>query len=151
MKKTLITTLLLSFALISCGSRKVQKSEVKEEVKETVTETKQNDVKIETNIKVIDSVNEITFEPIDNSKPIIVNGKSYTNVKIKHTKKRTETTSKAVLTDKGITTKQTKKEAVKQSKNKEVELKESLTSYWWLILLIGGIYYLWNKYLRNLN
>lgn len=149
MKKAILIISVLT--LISCGSRKVQKSEVKEETKETVTETKQNNVKIETNVKVIDSVNEITFEPIDNNKPIIVNGKSYTNVKIKHDKKRTETTSKTVLTDKGTTTKRSKKQAVKQAKTKEIERKESLTSYWWLILVIGGIYYLWNKYLRNLN
>lgn len=86
MKKTKL--ILLSLLLISCGSRKVNKSvvETKEETKtqiavvdktETTTNTEINTVTIDTT-----STNEIVIEPINPLIEFVVNGKTYKNARI---------------------------------------------------------------------
>ena len=86
--------ILLSLLLISCGSRKVNKSviENKEQTKTEIvvvdkTETKTN-TEISTTTIDTSQTSEIEITPVDNTKPINVNGKTYFNAKITLKKKK---------------------------------------------------------------
>lgn len=82
MKTKLI--ILSTLLLVSCGTRKVeQKTDVT--TKEVTTDNSVIETKTDTNVKVIDctSTDEIEIIPVDNSKEIVVNGKTYKNVRLK--------------------------------------------------------------------
>lgn len=139
----------LSLLLIGCGSRKVivDKSQTKTE---TIESTKIVDTsKIDTNIKTIDRTNttEYIIEPIDNTKPIFIEGKKYENVRFKTLKKANNISSHEIKKEtKGVII-DAKKEVNRQVfvKHKEVE---KTFSYWWLLwfLLLIPIYYIYKKY-----
>ena len=129
--------LILLLLLTSCGTRKVNKST--EETKQDKVETVQTNVQIKENtvVKVIDSTDEICIEPIDSIKPMVIDGKSYLNVKIKHKKRKVNT---SIVLDK-TTSDTSKKKTVEKIEvvkdDKVIERKTSLvTQLWWLWLLI---------------
>ncbi|MFY8170566.1 MAG: hypothetical protein ACOVK2_05570 [Candidatus Fonsibacter sp.] len=129
--------LILLFLLTSCGTRKVNKST--EETKQDKVETVQNNIQVKENaaVKVIDSTDEISIEPIDSIKPMVIDGKSYLNVKIKHKKRKVNT---SIVLDK-TTSDTSKKKTVEKIEvvkdDKVIERKTSLvTQLWWLWLLI---------------
>ena len=129
--------LILLLLLTSCGTRKVNKST--EETKQDKVETVQNNIQIKENVavKVIDSTDEISIEPIDSIKPMVIDGKSYLNVKIKHKKRKVNT---SIVLDK-TTSNTSKKKTVEKIEvvkdEKVIERKTSLViQLWWLWLLI---------------
>lgn len=129
--------LILLLLLTSCGTRKVNKSI--EETKQDKVETVQNNIQVKENVavKVIDSTDEISIEPIDSIKPMVIDGKSYLNVKIKHKKRKVNT---SIVLDK-TTSDTSKKKTVEKIEvvkdEKIIERKTSLvTQLWWLWLLI---------------
>ena len=90
MKKQIF--ILVSLLFLSCGSRKVTKTNLEEKkdsvsVVDVKTEIKTNEnTEINNNSKIDKTEEEFIIEPIDTSKEIIVNGKTYKNVKIRHKK-----------------------------------------------------------------
>ena len=129
--------LILLLLLTSCGTRKVNKST--EETKQDKVEIVQNNIQVKENaaVKVIDSTDEISIEPIDSIKPMVIDGKSYLNVKIKHKKRKVNTSIILDKTTSDTSEKKTveKTEVVKD--DKVIERKTSLvTQLWWLWLLI---------------
>lgn len=129
--------LILLLLLTSCGTRKVNKST--EETKQDKVETVQNNIQVKENaaVKVIDSTDEISIEPIDSIKPMVIDGKSYLNVKIKHKKRKVNT---SIVLDK-TTSDTSKKKTVEKIEvvkdDKVIERKTSLViQLWWLWLLI---------------
>ena len=151
--KNKLTLLLLALTLISCSTRKVEAS--KQTVKEEVTQTAKEETKTETNenVKVIDSSTayEVEFIPIDSNKPIIVNGKSYLNVRIKHLKRKNNITT---ISTKKVA--QIEKKEGKTNVKREVKVKDKVTQresvpMWWLWILILGIAYLGYRKLRRMN
>ena len=125
-------TLILLLLLTSCATRKVNKST--EEVKQTYTETNQNNIQTKENtaVKVIDSTDEISIEPIDSIKPMVIDGKSYLNVKIKHKKRKVNTSIvlDKTTSDTGVKTVVEKTEVVKDVK--VIERKSGFN--WWVLL-----------------
>ena len=125
-------TLILLLLLTSCATRKVNKST--EEVKQTYTETTQNNIQTKENtaVKVIDSTDEISIEPIDSIKPMVIDGKSYLNVKIKHKKRKVNTSIvlDKTTSDTGVKTVVEKTEVVKDVK--VIERKSGFN--WWVLL-----------------
>lgn len=144
--------ILLSFLLLSCGARKVNKSEVTENTtqKEVIDSTS----KVNT-ITHIDTVtDDLIIEPIDTIKPIeITNSEGkvtkYKNAKISHRKvkdntvieKKEETSKKAV---KSIVV--AKKSSVKVVDKKQFSISSMLLQLWWLWLLVIIAIYLIKKY-----
>lgn len=129
--------LLILLLLTSCGTRKVNKS--KEEIKQDKVEIVQTNVQVKENaaVKVIDSTDEICIEPIDSIKPMVIDGKSYLNVKIKHKKRKVNTSIvlDKIMSDTSVKKTVEKIEVVKD--DKVIERKTSLvTQLWWLWLLI---------------
>jgi len=129
--------ILVSLVLFSCGTRRVNKST--EETKQDKVEIIQNNIQVKENVsvKVIDSTDEICIEPIDSIKPMVIDGKSYLNVKIKHKKRKVNTST---VLDKTMSNTSTKKTIEKTEVVKDVKIIERKTSLitqlWWLWLLI---------------
>jgi len=137
----MITLLMLSliWLLCSCGTRKVQKSSTKEETKTEVNATVNNDIEksTQTNTVINDESNEMEVIPLDTTKPLLINGKSYFNAKVKltHRKAKTEITAKEVVKD--LSKHETKAiiTAKKQTRVKDTEKKYNpfLPLLWLLI------------------
>jgi len=136
MKHTLI--ILSAFVLCSCSTRKVNKTEVKEttEVKaidtsKTITNTQKFERSVDTS-----TVNEFEIVPIDITKPMLINGKTYKNAilkrKVTKLNKVVEIDTKvAQIESKGVSNE------VKQVIEKEVKETErkGMPLYWWLIIV----------------
>lgn len=138
-------------SVTSCASRKVNKSEVKEEVKTEQTVKEETTTNSNTNTKIVDTseTTEIEIVPIDNSKPIEVNGKRYVNARLKLSKKKN-----AITTNSNEKVSQIAKKEGETKSNKVVEVKQKQTeakrpfSWWWLVLVVGVGYLIYKKFLR---
>jgi hypothetical protein len=160
MKKILLVTCLI---LMSCGARKVnvEKLEIKKDSIATTEVKAIVDIKKETidstNIKTDTTQDEITVQPIDSCKEMVVEGKHYKNVVLKikkiktnslYTNKKKESETKHI--DSTATSKVIKKEVV-DGKSKAIDKK---ANYWWilwLIILILTLYQLWRNRLSLLK
>lgn len=149
----LITLLLMT----SCGSRKVSKSntETKETTKtEIVTlDSSKTTTKVDTNenYSQTEDEEEITFVPVDNTKPITINGKTYFNTILKSKKKKSNTNivkaiKVAQIEQKAVKT-SAKAETSKTAKQNIKVIDKKANYYWlfWLLLLIPA-YFLWQKF-----
>ena len=140
---------LIVLIITSCGSRKVAKSETKEQEQKTEKSTLEIETRVTDNTKIIDSstTDEIEIIPIDNTKPIVVNGQEFKNVKIKRSKKKNNI---SVVKDVKVQHNVQKSDLKAVKTNKVVEIKqiERKQSYWWMLwfLLLIPIYYFWRKY-----
>lgn len=147
--KLIILSLIFTIFGTSCASRKVNKSEVKEEIKteQTVKEEVKTDTDTNTTIVDTSETTEIEIVPIDNSKPIEVNGKRYVNARLKLSKKKN-----AITTNSSEKVSQIAKKEGKTKSNKVVEVKQSEAkrpfNWWWIILVIGVAYLIYKKFLR---
>ena len=154
MKKILLITCLI---LMSCGARKVniEKLEVKKDSIATTEVKAMVDIKKETidstNIKTDTTQDEITVQPIDTCKEMVVEGKHYKNVVLKikkiktnslYTNKKKESETKHI--DSTATSKVIKKEVV-DSKLKTIDKKANYCWIIWLLLLILILYLLWRN------
>ena len=141
--------ILVSIVFISCGSRKINKTNLEEKkdsisVVDVKTEIKTNEnTEINNNSKIDKTEEEFIFEPIDNTLPFIVNSKIYKNVKIIHKK----TKDNSLHTNQKKVSKNALKQQIKHSKQvvstskvlkeKKIEKKESLIIYiYYLIIFI---------------
>jgi preprotein translocase subunit SecF len=155
--------ILVSILLLSCGSRKVNKTTI-EEKKDSVsvidvkTEIKTNEnIEINNNSKIDKTEYEFIIEPIDNTKEIVVNGKTYKNVKIRHKK----TKDNSLHTNQKKVSKNALKQQIKHSKQvvstskvskeKKIEKKESLVKYFYYILLIILLYIIYKYRFKIIN
>lgn len=150
---TMIIAFILAIVLIaclsSCSTRKVNKTEVKET--ETKTEVIAENIKTDVieNTKVIDTStsDEIEFVPIDNTKPIVVNGKSYFNTKIKHKKSKNNI---SIVKDKKVSQIAEKSANLTYKKSKVIEVKTTERksfNFWWLLLLLIPAYFYFRKHI----
>lgn len=133
--------LLILLLLVSCASRKVNKTT--EDIKQTSTEVVQNNIqtKQDSIVFIADSTTEICIEPVDSIKPMVIDGKTYVNAKISLKKRKVNTSIqlKKIVSDTSLKTRSKKIEAVRSEKITE---RKSGFSWWWLLLLIipAGIY-----------
>ena len=156
--------ILVSIVFISCGSRKVSKTNLEEKkdsvsVVDVKTEIKTNEnIEINNNSKIDKTEDEIIIEPIDNNKEIVVNGKTYKNVKIRHKK----TKDNSLHTNQKKVSKNALKQQIKHNKQvvstskvlkeKKIEKKESLVIYiyYLIIFIILYIIYKYKNYIFKL-
>jgi len=163
-KLTKKLTLMLKYSFIflfvlltSCAARKVdiQKVDAVTKVDSTSVVKKEEVVVTQNNVSVNTDIDEVEVCPLVDTIPMVVNGVTYKNVKLKYKK------TKIALVD---TTKreEVKKESTKVSVKKDTKLKvlekkidkkSNYISYlWWLliILLISAGYYAYKKINRTL-
>jgi flagellar biosynthesis component FlhA len=145
----IILALLAAIFLTSCGSRKVQKSETKEtEQTEVKTEAK-TETKLTDNTKIVDtsSSDEIEICPVTDTIPMVVNGITYKNAKIRRKKSKNNI---SIVKDVKVQHNEEKSGLVTVKSNKVVEIKliDRKQSFWWLLwfLLLIPVYYVWRKY-----
>jgi hypothetical protein len=145
----LIATILCA---IGCGSRKTQQTKTDLNTKEVVTDNSTIETKTDTNTKVIDCTftDEVEIIPIDNTKEIIVNGKVFKNVRLKHKK-----TKNNIVVDKVVKEVKKQQNDIKIKKKVSLEVKQKETekeqfnflSLWWVyLLIIVIIYIIYKKY-----
>jgi ABC-type oligopeptide transport system substrate-binding subunit len=145
----IVLALLAAIFLTSCGSRKVAKSETKEQEQKTEKITLETETRVTDNTKIVDTstTDEIEIIPIDNTLPITVNGKKYTNSRIKWKKKKNNI---SVVKDVKVQHNEQKSELKTVKRDLIIERKviDRKQSYWWLLwfLLLIPAYYLWRKY-----
>ena len=161
MKQLLI---IFSLLLLSCGSRKVQvnTTEIKKDTSVSITQIDSSkSIKItddNTNINTDIEETEICIIPLDSTKEIKINGKTYFNVKLRIKKRKDNTTyqntKKVAQIDLKHVIKHTEaKSSTKQNtKVKNIDRKESILNYWWILLILILIYlaYKWQNKLRLL-
>ena len=149
--------ILVSLILFSCGSRKVAIQEIKKdslkqiETKIVTEEIKKIDTEKETNINTFVYSDEILLTPIDSSKEIIVDGKTYKNVvlSIKKTKSNILYNNKEKVSENAL--KHVKidikdKTLVKENiKVKNIDKKANYFIYLWFILGIIILYLIWRN------
>jgi hypothetical protein len=145
----IILALFFAIVLTSCSSRKVQKSETKEQEQKTEKITLETETRVTNNTKIIDTStsDEIEICPVSDSLPMVVNGITYKNAKIKRSKKKNNI---SIAKDVKIQHKAQKSGLVMVKKNKIIEVKqtERKESYWWLLwfLLLIPVYFAYKKY-----
>jgi hypothetical protein len=160
MKNKLILSA-LAFTLLSCGARKVQKSEteVKTEVTTTVKDTTSKVSETKKREQVFSFTDELEITPIDTTKAIEVidsngNKQTYFNAKIK--RKQTQV-NKSVDTETKVAENASKvgktkaKQTVKQQTKETEKEAVSFWDYFWLLLLLlllVGIYRFYIKYVK---
>ena len=147
--RVLIT--LLAFSLImltcSCGTRKVQKTIIKEETKTEQATTEKKDISIDNQTKTVinEDAEEIEVKPIDTSKTITVNGKTYKNAIVTLRKKKVNTVieNKEIVKDNTVKTVKIVTESKKDNKAIAIKRKSNplLPLLWLLIPAI--IYAVW--------
>jgi hypothetical protein len=161
MKNKLILSA-LAFTLLSCGARKVQKSEteVKTEVTTTVKDTTSKVSETKKREQVFSFTDELEITPIDTTKAIEVidnngNKQTYFNAKInrKQTQvnKTTETENK--VAENALKVGKTKaKQTVKHQTKQTEKTPVSFWNYLWivlLLLLLVLIYRFYKKYVEK--
>ena len=120
----LVSLFLFLVLVLGCGVRKVKKSEVKKDSISQI-DTKED---IKTEIKNDICIDEFTIIPLDTSKQITINGKSYKNVVLKY--KKTKDNSLF------IETKKLSKSATVKSSSKEFKKDVFVFNWQWLLLLL---------------
>ena len=145
----IVIGLITAIILTSCGSRKVSKSETKEEEQKTEKITLETETRVTDNTKIVDTstTDEIEICPVSDSLPMVVNGITYKNAKIKRSKKKNNI---SIAKDVKFQHKAQKEAVVMVKRNKIIEVKqtERKESYWWLLwfLLLIPIYFVYRKY-----
>jgi hypothetical protein len=130
------TIILLLVFGCSCGARKVEKSTIKEEIK---TEKKiDSTAQKETKTVINDETNEIEITPIDTSKVLIINGKTYKNAKFKISNRKTKTDISAK--EKIQLTKNVKSNIVKSNIVKKTEKQYNV--FWLFLIPVIAYFYL---------
>ena len=151
MNKILILCFLI---LTSCGARKVNIDKVDAVVKtDSVVVTKQELVVTQdNNVSVVTDTDELEISPVFDTIPMVVNGITYKNVKLRYKK------TKKVLVDE-TKIKVSEKVLIKANVKKAVEIKtfkkdidKKANNWWWLLilLLIALGFYTYKKINRTL-
>jgi len=135
MNKILILCFLI---LTSCGARKVNIDKVDAVVKtDSVVVTKQELVVTQdNNVNIVTDTDELEISPVSDTIPMVVNGITYKNVKLRYKK------TKKVLVDE-TKIKVSEKVLIKANVKKAVEIKtfkkdidKKANNWWWLLILL---------------
>lgn len=150
MKKILI---LLTLLLIGCASRKVSKKSENLKIIEIINVKDKLSITQHIDEKTIDTsfCYEEQFEPVDSSKPMVIDRK---NGIFKNTRFKTSKTKKglSILKKEDSSLNQRKTTLNKTSvdiktKDKETERKTLLPWWWWILVLITlGCYLIYRRY-----
>ena len=131
MKKTIL--LFSTILLLSCGSRKVQRSKTEDKTQIAIVDTSTTKTTDNSAISIIqvDSTNETIIEPIDTAKAMVIDGKTYKNARVKHKK---SVYNIAIGIKKNVA--KIERKAIKVVAKREMKAQhnkiERKTSYWWL-------------------
>lgn len=150
MKKILILIVLI---LSSCAARKVNVDKVDSIVKvDSTSVIKQEIVTTQDNhVNITTNTDEVEVCPVSDTIPMVVNGITYKNAKIRYkkTKKVLVDTTKIKVAEKTSIEVEVKKDANVKTFKKDIDKKADYTIFfWWLLilLLIALAIYIYNKF-----
>jgi hypothetical protein len=150
----IVFALITVIFLTSCGSRKVAKSETKENEKTEIKTEAKIETKVTDNTKIVDTSTTDEFEicPVSDSLPMVVNGITYKNAKIKRSKKKNNISIEKDVKVQHNTQKSNLK-TIKTDKVVKIKQIDRKQSYWWLLwfLLLIPVYILYKKYKDKIN
>jgi len=139
--------LLVAITLVSCSTRKVAKTEIKETTKISVVDTSKEVTTKNENVKIVEnSEKEVyTITPIDTTKKMVVNGVTYFNAILKHEKNKVNKEYK-----KDIKVSNIKQKAVilaKETNNQvfQKQTQRSSFNFWRLLLIIIPLAWIYRK------
>lgn len=154
MKRHILIFISLGLA-VSCGSRKVQKDQIAEIQKTELEKIQTKETQTQSQIKteVLEQSHDFKITPIDNTKPMMINGKEYRNAKIESSGAVKSTN---VLEQKKEALKEALKEDLKEGSKIKKDHRESDRSgfnYWFLLLLIIPVLLriVFKKIFKNIN
>lgn len=137
MKKIIILSLILSIFATSCGAKKVNvdKVDVKIKTDSTVVSTNQTISTQNNDIKVTEDADELEVCPVSDTIPMVVNGITYKNAKLRYkkTKKVLVNKTEIKVSEKASIKANVKKTSSAKAFKKEVDRK---ADYWWWLLII---------------
>lgn len=137
MKKIIILSLILSIFATSCGAKKVNvdKVDVKIKTDSTVVSTNQTISTQNNDIKVTEDADELEVCPVSDTIPMVVNGITYKNAKLRYkkTKKVLVDKTEIKVSEKASIKANVKKTSSAKAFKKEVDRK---ADYWWWLLII---------------
>jgi len=150
----IVLGLLGAIFLTSCGSRKVTKSGTKEQEQKTEKITLETQTRVTENTKIVDTstTDEIEICPVSDSLPMVINGITYKNAKIRRKKIKNNI---SIVKDVKVQHNAQKEAVMMVKRNKVIEVKqtERKESYWWMLwfLLLIPIWYYGKKYFDRLS
>jgi len=138
MKKILI---LIFLVLSSCAARKVNIDKIDAIVKtDSTSVTKQETIATQDNhVSIITNTNEVEICPVFDTVPMVVNGITYKNAKLRYkkTKKVLVDTTKIKVAEKVLIKVKVKKDTSVKAFKKDIDKKANYTIYfWWLLILL---------------
>jgi hypothetical protein len=157
-------TLMLKYSFIflflllsSCGARKVdvQKTDTVVKIDSTSTIKKEEVVLTQNNVSINTDTDEMEICPVSDTIPMVVNGVTYKNAKIKYKKTKisvVDTTKKQEVRKESQEVKVIKDKKEKVFK-KNIDKKESFTVFWWwllILLLVALFFYTYRKLNKTL-
>jgi hypothetical protein len=154
MRKIIIMSLILSIFGTSCASRKVNINKVDSVVKSDSTSvTKKEVVTTQDNhVSVVTDTDEIEISPVSDTIPMVVNGITYKNAKLRYkkTKKVLVDTTKIKTSEKASIETTVKKSAKIEMVKKDIDKQSN--NWWWLLILLLAllVYYTYKKINKTL-
>jgi len=154
MRKIIILSLILSIFGTSCASRKVNINKVDSVVKSDSTSvTKKEVVTTQDNhVSVVTDTDEIEISPVSDTIPMVVNGITYKNAKLRYkkTKKVLVDTTKIKVSEKASIETTVKKSAKIEMVKKDIDKQSN--NWWWLLILLLAllVYYTYKRINKTL-
>ena len=138
MKKILI---LIVLVLSSCAARKVKIDKVDVIVKtDSTSVTKQENISTQDNhVSIITNTDEVEICPVFDTVPMVVNGITYKNAKLRYkkTKKVLVDTTKIKVSEKVLIKVKVKKDTSEKTFKKDIDKKANYSIFlWWLLILL---------------
>lgn len=138
MKKILI---LIFLVLSSCAARKVKIDKVDVIVKtDSTSVTKQETIATQDNhVSIITNTDEVEICPVFDTVPMVVNGITYKNAKLRYkkTKKVLVDTTKIKVSEKTLIKVKVKKDTSVKAFKKDIDKKANYSIFlWWLLILL---------------
>ena len=147
MKKILILIILL---LSSCAARKVNVDKVDSVAKvDSTSIIKQEVVATQDNhVSIVTNTDEVEVCPVSDSLPMVVNGITYKNAKLKYkkTKKVLVDTTKIKVAEKTSIKVEVKKDAKVKTFKKDIDKESNYSIYFWWILILILLIYIYNRF-----
>jgi hypothetical protein len=157
MKNTIILYSILSIFIVSCASRKVNVDKVDTVIKtDSTSVTKQETITTQDNhVSVVTNTDELEISPLFDTIPMIVNGITYKNAKLRYkkTKKVLVDTTKIKVSEKASIEVNVEKDTKIKTFKKEIDKKADYLIYlgwFFVILLILLGYYTYRKINKTL-
>lgn len=141
MKKIIVLSLILSIFGTSCGAKKVNvdKVDVKIKTDSSVVSNNQSISTKDNDIKITEDADELEVCPVSDTIPMVVNGITYKNAKLRYkkTKKVLVDKTKIKVSKKASIKANVKKTSSAKSFKKEVDRKANYSIYgWWLLIIL---------------